>query len=266
MYTLVKSGKETLVFYPRPQEGATVSFTLNELDMLIHRLLFRKERNNGVGRMLMSRLRLSWHGFSEGQLRYTLPNTLSGFVVRPSFSFKDRFELVLFGDTEALVGNLNGRPQSARQDLPRQPREAKPRVKRQKLLRALPGASGGLHWHFRNHDLTWDAATLLLAKASGNSVSWVRRKLYASLDERGVASVRFSGEFVARIDLGISFYGLLNTSRAIELRTTDNNRNPMYRKLRSLLKVHFDCEPRTRQRAQAAYHAARREARLWRYG
>lgn len=254
MYSLQR-GKETYVSLPRPSEGTVVSFTKGEIAGLVDKLLFRKERNNGVGRRLMSGLYVYSESGAFGAFSHTLQGTLSGFRVRRSLIFKDRYELVLFGDVDGLLARVNGREclsaalaQTKREREERRKQPNRPREKVKKL-RSLPGT--GLHWHFRNHPLTYDDAVLLLAKASRKEVSWIRRKLSASLDERGVGSVRFEAGFVARIDLGYRYTGLLNVYERIELRTSDNNTSLIYRRLRMLLKAHFGCEPRARVEARA---------------
>lgn len=276
MYTL-QTGKETLVSLPRPLEGTTVSFTKNELAPLVDKLLDRKERNNGVNRYLMSQLRLSWDRgrtghimeYVSGGFEHMIPGTRSGFRVVPSFSFPDRYHLVLFGDVDALLSRLNGEYRVAKakeasnavRDKRRQECLRTPRRRKAKPQRSLPG--NGLHWHFRNYSLLYDDAVRLLAKASRTSRTWVRRKLISSLDERDVVSVRLEAGFIARLDLRcyrtvVDMTGtVLDICGSVDLYTTDDNSSPTYRRLRALLKTHFGCEPRARVEAKALRNYSR---------
>lgn len=243
----------------------SVPLTLNHLDTLVHRLLSRRERNNGHGRALISSVSL------RGRTRYILKDGYSGFEVRPSHT-PEHFELYLFGERTVLLDRLNAPSRSALAF--QESREVAKERRRLKALglyekptrrkrRALADTNK-MHHHFKNHVLSWDDAVKIVAKAAKRSVEGTRKKLLSTLDEQGVASLRLSSGFVFRIDLGYEYQGLLDIYERVELRSSKDNGSLAYRRLRALLKQHFNCERRARKEAQIIYLAQKREEKLLR--
>ena len=170
-----------------------------------------------------------------------------------------RYSIVLKGhNLEALITRLNA-PEHALLAL-RQTREERkerralrahtPRTPKEKKQRALPGR---LHHHFRNHPITWTDAVLLIARATRRNRNAIQKKLVSTLDIQGVASLRLKSGFVFRVDLPSSYRGLINSLAEVEIRTTDDNRHPAYRRFRMYTKRHLDLTSRARQSRNAHY-------------
>lgn len=265
MYSLIQGWKNEIRLFRPNEDGSTVSMARAEIVNVIDRLLTRKERNNGIATYLTYNLRY-------GYLRHVGKDGRTGFKIVRSFTYPDRYEVIVFGNVEYMLARANGAGQ------PSQPRRTSteerraqtgiskgPRTKKAKPQRALP--STGLHWHFRNHDLSFDDAVRIIARASNRAVGPTRERIMKSLDDRGVGSFRLPGGFVFRVDVACIRAQCFDLLAPIELRTTDDNTQGAWRRLRHLLKVHFECLPRTRQKSQILFLAAKREEYLARrYG
>lgn len=261
MYTISLDSANCLLSF---EEGGvkTSTFTVHEVKVIVDGLLDRRARNNGVGRHLLSLLRMKGmfqHHFSgnSGDLGFMAYKTPS-----------NQYAVSLFGDyRHGLVNQLN-RPGECSLAIA-QMRSMRAERRRLRALglyrdpvrpntpRALVGANVNLKRHFRNSTLTYLDAVLVIAHAARLNRDWVQKRLLRSLDVRAIASLRLKGGFVFRVDLSHKFRGLLDLSAPVELRTTNDNRHLAYRRLRNSLRKRLKRERRARVVAQQNYEALR---------
>lgn len=233
----------------RSGDPGVMTFRPTEVTLLINTLLTRKERNNGIGRHL-----LRWLS-QDGFCRHDAPkgkHTTGFYCARVQ---EGRYSVHFFGEkTSEWLERLNA-PSAQKNALQasRLTRRERRRLRalgewqdspKVRLPRPLAGANGGLKHHFKNTKVTFEQVVSAIARATRLRLEWVQRRLFESLDHRGVVTLRLRGGFVFRIDTVDEFRGILDFNTLVQIRTTKDNRHAAYRRLRRYLKRGLDLESR----------------------
>ncbi len=267
MYGIALGSRECPVFYG-DGDSQRSKFGLEEIKTIINSLLGKKARNNGVGRHLLSSLRIQKtcrHDFS------TITGSLGFFSQALN---NGTYSITLFGDyPHELLDRLNRCGSQARAIArTKRLRDARKWKRslgkyhepvRQQIPRALPGSGDSLKRHFRHSEITLSQAITAIARATEFDQRWVRRRLYRSLDERSVASIRLPGGFVFRVDLLRCYRGLLDLSAPVEIRTTKDNTHKAYRRLRNASRKLLQHEQKLRAAGAIQFAAWQRDRRLY---
>lgn len=239
-------------------------FTFTQMNTMIHRLLSRKNRNNGLGRHLLSKLRLS------GSFQHFWRDEHSGLVgfAGERSQVRNQYHLLVSGvSSDALVERLNNPSRHARSlERTRLCRRERRRLRALGLYieyhsltpRPLLGASRRLKQHFRNHEITWAQAVKAIAYSANLTTGDVHERLGESLDERGVATFRLNGSFAYRVEFVDSYRGLVSASALVRIYATNANDHLAHRRLRSSLKHLLHCERREKVKSRREYAAAKR--------
>jgi hypothetical protein len=260
MYGITLGSSECPLFYE--DEGERIStFTFAEMKAIISTMLDRKGRNNGIGEFLTDTLR------SVGRCVHDFRRNAGTLRLIAQRVSDDMYELRFFGEyPHELVARLNQSKQQRKAveltlklRTARRQRHAAGRWvdARPKVLRSLVGANANLKLHFRNTEITCFNAISVIAYAGQHDSHWVRRRLMRSLDERAVASLRLKGGFVFRVDLVYGYRDLLSLTSPVQLRSTNDNRHPAYRRLRRALHKQFNCERKVRVARAEKYRLQR---------
>ena len=230
------------------------SFSMKRTKDILARLSTRRERGNGSVSLLAFEL------FANGSCTRPRSETSGIRCERVSVS-PAKYRIVLYGELAgAMLAQLNApNEQELAIKASQERRRARRELYKQGLavhrLRRRRPANSTLKQtrHFKRSTITLAAAVTAIAYASRVSHALLEHSLSGDYLSRGRALLSLSDGFI---------FVLRRQPQGLELHSTEDNRHPAYRRLRSKLRKLLKRERKSRSRRQQAFLAQRHHHRM----
>ncbi len=225
----------------------TRSFSMKKIKDILARLSTRRERGNGDVSLLAFDL------FASGSCTRRRSETSGIRCERVSVS-PAKYSIVIYGElADEMLAKLNApNEQELAIKASQERRRARRELYKQGLAvhrcrrrhRTIPTLKQTRH--FKRSTITLAAAVTAIAYASRVSHALLESSMSGDYLSRGRALLSLSDGFL---------FVLRRQPEGLELHSTEDNRHPAYRRLRSKLRKLLKCERKSRSRRQQAFRA-----------